>query len=79
MGRLRPDGRIELAVDAGRIVGRDGTSLSSGSFGRTRLIVSPGETVELQPPPLPGSGDGAYEQVLRDSRTAIRVRATRLW
>jgi hypothetical protein len=79
MGRLRPDGRIDLAVDAGRIVGRDGTSLSSGSFGRTRLIVSPGETVELQPPPLPGSGDGAYEQVLRDSRTAIRVRATRLW
>jgi hypothetical protein len=79
MGRLRPDGRIDLAVDAGRIVGRDGTSLGRGSFGRTRLIVSPGETVELQPPPLPGTDDGPYGQLLREGRTAIRVRAMRLW
>jgi hypothetical protein len=79
MGRLRPDGRIDLAVDAGRLVGRDGTRLMSGSSGRTRLIVTPGETVELQPPPLSGATDGAYERLLRDRPTAIRVRAKRLW
>ena len=77
-GRVRPDGRIDLAVDAGRMVGRM-PGLSSGSFGRTRLIVTPGETVELQPPPLNGTDDGQYEPVLRDARTAIRVRAKRLW
>jgi hypothetical protein len=79
MGRVRPDGRIDLAVDAGRMVGPWGRGLSSGSIGRTRLIVASGETVELEPPPLFGNGNGPYDPVFRDARTAIRVRAKRLW
>jgi hypothetical protein len=79
IGRVRPDGRIDLAVDAGRMVGRSGTGLGLGSFGRTRLIVSSGETIELQPPPLYGTNDADYERVLGGGRTAIRVRAKRLW
>jgi hypothetical protein len=79
MGRVRPDGRIDLAVDAGRLVGRSGSGLGIGSFGRTRLIVSSGETIELQPPPLYGTNDGLYERALGGRRTAIRVRAKRLW
>jgi hypothetical protein len=79
-GRVRPDGRIDLAVDAGRIVGRWGRGLGSGSSGRTRLIVASGETVELEPPPLFGKdGHGPYDAVFRNARTAIRVRAKRLW
>jgi hypothetical protein len=80
-GRVRPDGRIDLAVDAGRMVGPWGRGLSSGSMGRTRLIVASGETVELEPPPLYGGGNvnGAYDTIFRDAPTAIRVRAKRLW
>lgn len=79
LGRIRPDGRIDLAVDAGRLVGRSGSGLGIGSSGRTRLIVSSGETIELQPPPLHGTNDGLYERLLGGGRTAIRVRARRLW
>jgi hypothetical protein len=78
-GRVRPDGRIDLAVDAGRVVGRWGGGLGSGSIGRTRLIVLPGETVELEPPPIDGDGRGTYDVVFQQARTAIRVRAKRLW
>jgi hypothetical protein len=79
MGRVRRDGRIELAVDAGRLVGVAGRGLWSGGSGRTRLVVDPNETVELQPPPLHGDNDGPYAEVLRDAGTAIRIRARRLW
>jgi hypothetical protein len=78
-GRVRRDGRLDISVDAGRAVGpREG--LRSGSSGRTHLTVMPGETIELEPPPLSGTGpDGSYAELVKDAPTTIRVRARRLW
>jgi hypothetical protein len=78
-GRVRRDGRIDLAVDAGRMVGVRGSNLMSGNSGRTQLTVAENETVEFQPPPIQGDDDGLYADVLRAAPTAIRVRARRLW
>lgn len=80
-GRVRRDGRLDIAVDAGRIVGAHGLGPHLGSSGRTHLTVAPGETVELEPPPISsGGGTGAqFAEALRDARTAIRVRGRRLW
>jgi hypothetical protein len=78
-GRVRRDGRVDLAVDAGRLVMPRNRGLGTGNSGRTRLTVAAGETVELQPPPLFGNTDGSFADALRNARTAIRVRARRLW
>ena len=78
-GRVRRDGRIDLAVDAGRMVGVRGSNLMSGNSGRTQLTVAENETVEFQPPPIQGDNDGPFADVLRAAPTAIRVRARRLW
>jgi hypothetical protein len=78
-GRVRRDGRIDLAVDAGRMVGVRGSHLTSGNSGRTQLTVAENETVEFQPPPLYGDNDGPYAELLHAAPTAIRVRAKRLW
>jgi hypothetical protein len=81
-GRVRRDGRLDIAVDAGRLVMARGLGPGLGASGRTHLTVVPGETVELEPPPMSvtGSSSGAhYAAALQDARTAIRVRARRLW
>jgi hypothetical protein len=78
-GHVRRDGRLDLAVSAGRVVGWRGQGLFNGNAGTTRLTVAPEETVELEPPPLQGDTDGIYADALKDARTAIRVRARRLW
>ena len=67
-GRVRRDGRIDLAVDVGRTVGVRGSRLASGYSGRTQLTVDENETVEFQPPPLHGTDDGPYADVLRAGR-----------
>jgi hypothetical protein len=79
-GRVRRDGRIDLSVDAGRSVSPRDVGSSSSTFGRTRLTVDPMETVEFDPPPHTGGWNNVkYADVFREARTAIRVRATRLW
>lgn len=79
-GRVRRDGRIDLAVDAGRFVGPSGNrGIHQGNSGGKHLTVEPGETVEFTPPPLNGDNDGEYAPVLSGAPTAIRVRARRLW
>lgn len=78
-GRVRRDGRVDIAVDAGRLVGRR-EGVRNGSSGRTHLTVMPGETIELEPPPLSGNGpDGPYAALVKDAPTTIRMRARRLW
>jgi len=79
-GRVRLDGRIDLFVEAGRAVGPRGLGLFSATIGHSRLSVTRGETVELEPVPVMGRwGSVLYADVLREAPTAIRVRATRLW
>lgn len=79
-GRVRRDGRIDLSVDASRWVQPRGIGLSSGTYGRTRLTVGAEETVEFEPPQHTGGWNTVkYDDVFRDARTAIRVRATRMW
>ena len=78
-GHVRRDGRLDLAVSAGRMVGLRGQGLFTGNAGTTRLTVAPEETVELEPPPVRGDTDGIYADALKNARTAIRVRARRLW
>jgi hypothetical protein len=79
-GRIRRDGRVDIAVEAGRTVGPRGLALFSGTIGRSRLTVAQGETVEFEPVPMQGGWETVrYADVFRDAPTAIRVRATRLW
>ena len=78
-GHVRRDGRLDLAVSAGRVVGWRGQGLFNGNAGTTRLTVAPEETVELEPPPVQGDNDGIYAEALKNARTSIRVRARRLW
>jgi hypothetical protein len=81
-GRVRRDGRLDIAVDAGRLVMARGLGPGLGASGRTHLTVAPGETVELEPPPMSvtaSSTGSQYAAALEDARTAIRVRARRLW
>jgi hypothetical protein len=79
-GRLRTNGRIDLAVDASRWVMPRGGSMGSGVGGRTHLSVAPGETVEFEPVQIPGGWDGLqYAEIFRQAPTAIRIRASRAW
>jgi hypothetical protein len=81
-GRLRDDGRIDLAVDAWTNVGRREGSSSASAGGRTRLTVSPGETVEFEANTprdrsLPELGD--IGSLLAGRSTAVRITTRRLW
>jgi hypothetical protein len=79
-GRIKRDGRVDISVEAGRAVGLRGLGLFSGTTGRSRLTVAPGETVEFEPVPMQGGWETVrYADVFRETPTAIRVRATRLW
>jgi hypothetical protein len=80
-GRLRPDGRIDLAVDGkSSVISTDGSG-GVTRFGRTLLTVSEGETVEVELPPIAGTitGVGDVGQTFTGQRTAIRITARRVW
>ena len=70
-GRVRSDGRIDLSVDAGRLVWFQG--VGSGESGSKQATVSDGETLEFELPPHYQRGPG-----FEAHRTAIRVTVRRL-
>ena len=70
-GRLRPDGRIDLALYAHRMLVE--RSLGQGDGGNTRATMSNGETLEFQMP-SPVNRTGGFEA----QRTSIRVTVRRV-
>jgi len=70
-GRVRPDGRIDVSVDAGRMVMFQ--SLGSGEQGSKQATLANGETVEFELPQHHWMGD-----VFAGQRTAIRVTVRRV-
>ena len=70
-GRVRPDGRIDLSVNASRLVMKAG--LGGGESGSKQATVSDGETLEFELPPHRLRGRGFEAQ-----RTSIRVTVRRL-
>jgi hypothetical protein len=70
-GRVRPDGRIDVSVDAGRMVMFQG--IGSGEQGNKQATLANGETVEFELPQHHWMGD-----VFAGQRTAIRVTVRRL-
>jgi hypothetical protein len=80
-GRLRPDGRIDLAVDGRNSVISANRSGAVATFGRTLLTVNEGETVEVELPPIAGTitGVGDVGQAFAGQRTAVRITARRVW
>jgi hypothetical protein len=86
-GRVRPDGDIDLTIEAGRgyvSLDRDGSGhASSWNHGRTLITVRPGETVEtvIDPPSenVSLAGVGSLAERFGTHRTAIRITARRLW
>lgn len=81
-GRVRADGRLDLSVDAWTGIGhREGSSRASAG-GRTRLTVTPGETVEFEanvPRDRTLPEVGSLGPHLEGRRTAVRITARRLW
>lgn len=71
MGRVRPDGQIDLAIGAGRTVLKSRIGNSRG--GNKQATVADGETIELEMPPYDLKGPGFDAQ-----RTAIRVTVRRV-
>lgn len=70
-GRVRPDGRIDLSVRAGRSVYKG--SLGQGSGGAKQATVASGETVEFELPAVSEHGPGFEAQ-----RTSVRVTVRRV-
>jgi hypothetical protein len=77
-GRVRPDGRIDLVVNAMRMV--QSRSIGSGDGGSKQATVADGETIELETPRLQGRLPviGDLEPFFEGDRTAIRVTARRV-
>lgn len=70
-GRVRPDGRIDLSVRAGRSVYKG--ALGQGSGGAKQATVASGETVEFELPAVGEHGPGFQAQ-----RTSVRVTVRRV-
>lgn len=70
-GRVRSDGRIDLALRAARMTVERG--LGNGENGNKLATVDDGETLEFEMPPYRGRGPGFQAQ-----RTSIRVTVRRL-
>ena len=70
-GRIRPDGRIDLALYAHRTV--LDRSLGQGDSGQTQATVADGETLDFQMPPAVNRPGGFEAQ-----RTSIRVTVRRV-
>lgn len=81
-GRVRGDGRLDLSVDAWTGIGHRRGSSRASAGGRTRLTMTPGETVEFEAnvprdSTLPELGD--LGSVLAGQSTAVRITTRRLW
>lgn len=74
MGRVRTDGTIDLLIDTSQGYARESSVVSGG--GRKRLVVTPGETVELE---LPEVLRERLPADLRQHAFGLRVTAARLW
>ena len=72
-GRARPDGRIDLIVQAGRMAILRG--LGSGDGGSQQVTVRDGEVVGVELPPY---SDSRFEKILAGQRTSIRVKVRRI-
>lgn len=70
-GRVRPDGRVDLSVRAGRTVFKGKTG--SGDGGEKQTTIDSGETIELELPAITDHGAGFEAQ-----RTSIRVTVRRV-
>ena len=77
-GRVRSDGRIDVSVDAGRMVMFKG--VGGGEGGNKQASVADGETVEFELPPQHTRvvGEGWRGEAFSGQRTAIRVTVRRV-